>query len=71
VFLLHFSVALAQTQLASQPPQSWPPLAEMNPSAPHETLRSTPTCQIDGQNPPKQVDMIFWDGEGVCGPQTL
>jgi hypothetical protein len=31
VFLLHFSVALAQTQLRSQPPQPWPPPAEMAP----------------------------------------
>jgi hypothetical protein len=29
VSLLNFSVALAQTQLASQPPQGWPLLAEM------------------------------------------
>jgi hypothetical protein len=31
VFLLHFSVTLAQTQLALQPPQPWPPLAERVP----------------------------------------
>jgi hypothetical protein len=31
VFSLHFSVALAETQLASQPPQPWPPPAEMAP----------------------------------------
>jgi hypothetical protein len=31
VLLLQFSVALAQTQLAPQPPQPWLPLAEMAP----------------------------------------
>ncbi len=31
VFLLHFSVVLAQTQLASQPPQPWPLSAERAP----------------------------------------
>jgi hypothetical protein len=31
VFLLNFSVAIAQKQLASQPPQSWPPLAGIVP----------------------------------------
>ncbi len=31
VFLFPFSVVLAQTQLASQQPQPWPPPAEMAP----------------------------------------
>ena len=31
IFLLHFSVALAQTQLVSQPPQPWLPPTEMAP----------------------------------------
>jgi hypothetical protein len=30
-FLLHFSVALAQTQWASQRPQPWPPPVEIAP----------------------------------------
>ncbi len=34
MFLLHFLVALAQTQLASQLPQPWPPLVEMAPQHP-------------------------------------
>ncbi len=38
VFLLHFSVALAQTQLASQPPQPWPPPAKMAPYHPTQGL---------------------------------
>jgi hypothetical protein len=48
VFLLNFSVVLAQTHLASQPPQPWPPPTERCPSAPHEALRSTPMHQING-----------------------
>jgi hypothetical protein len=44
VFSLHFSVALAQTQLVSQPPQPWPlPGQKWPPSTPHKALRSTPT----------------------------
>jgi hypothetical protein len=31
MFLIHFSVALAQTQLASQSPKPWPLPAEMAP----------------------------------------
>ncbi len=34
VISLHFSVALDKTQLASQPPQPWPPLAEIAPKCP-------------------------------------
>jgi hypothetical protein len=34
VFLLHFSVALALTQLVSQPPQPWLPPAEIDPQCP-------------------------------------
>ncbi len=42
----------------------WPP------SAPHEALRSTPMCHMDGWQPPKQVDIIFGAVEGVYGPQN-
>jgi hypothetical protein len=40
-------------------------------SAPHEALRSTPTHQLDGQQPPKQSGIIIWVIEGVYGPQSL
>jgi hypothetical protein len=32
---------------------------ERPPSAPHEALRYDPMRQMDGQQPPKQVDVIF------------
>jgi hypothetical protein len=41
--------------------QKWPP------SAPHEALRSALTHQMDGQQPPKQVDIIFGTVKGVYG----
>ncbi len=44
--------------------QKWPP------SAPHEALHSTPTQRMDGRQPPKLVDVIFWGVEGVYGPQN-
>jgi hypothetical protein len=42
----------------------------MPPSAPHEALRSAQTHQMDGQQPPKQADLIFVAIEGVYGPQN-
>ena len=44
--------------------QKWPP------SASHEALRSTPMCQMDGQQPPKQANIILGAVEGVYGPQN-
>ncbi len=70
MFLLHFSVALAQTQQASQPPQPWPPLAEMAPRAPHDAFRSALMPRMDGQQPPKQADVFFGGVKGVYGPQS-
>ncbi len=43
--------------------QKWPP------STPHEVLRSAPTLLMDGQQPPKIADVIFWGVEGVYAPQ--
>ncbi len=40
------------------------------PSAPHEALRSTQTCRMDGRQPPEQADVIFAAVEGVYGPQN-
>ncbi len=44
--------------------QKWPP------SAPHEALHSNPMHRMDGQQPPKQVDIIFGAVEGVYGSQN-
>ncbi len=61
MFLLHFSVALAQ----SQPPQPWPPPAEMA-LAPHMRL-CTPRQRFEwmGDNPPSKR-MYFLGGLRVC-----
>jgi hypothetical protein len=42
----------------------WPP------SAPHEALRPAPRHQMDGRQPPKQVDISFGGVEGVYGPKN-
>jgi hypothetical protein len=41
-----------------------------SPSTPHEALRSAPTCQMDEQQPPEQVGIIFGAVEGVYSPQN-
>ncbi len=41
--------------------QKWPPIT------PHETLCSAPTLLMDGRQPPKIVDVVFW-GLRVCTP---
>ncbi len=44
--------------------QNWPP------SAPHEALRSAPTLLMDGQQPPKIADVVFWGVESVYASQS-
>ena len=44
--------------------RKWPP------SAPHEALRSAPMLLMDGQQPPKIVDVVFGGVEGVYAPQS-
>ncbi len=55
VILLPFSVALAQTQLASQPPQPWPLPVKNGPLAPHMRL-CAPQQRIKwmANNPPSK-----------------
>ncbi len=43
--------------------QKWPP------STPHKALHSMLMHCMDGRQSPKQVGIIFWDDEGVYGPQ--
>ncbi len=69
VFLLHFSVALAQnttgvttTTIMAARGQKCPP------SAPHEALRSTPTPWMDGWQPPPSMRMYFGGGWGCVLP---
>ncbi len=73
VFFAFFSisVALVQNTMGSQPPQPWPPSAEMAPLAPHRRP-CTPHQHIKwmGNNPPSLRMYLGGGVEGVYGPQS-
>ncbi len=71
MFLLHSSVALAQTHNwhhnRHNHGRRW---QKCPPSAPHDPLRSTPMPRMDGRQPLEQAGIIFWVVEGVYGTQS-
>jgi hypothetical protein len=69
MFLLHFFLSTKHSwhhnhHNHGRRQRKWPP------SAPHETLCSVPMLLMDGRQPPKIEDVVFWGVEGVYAPQS-